>query len=49
MTVTIVADTGPLIGLARVDQVGLLHRIYTKVHIPVAVKIELELDSARPG
>lgn len=49
MTVTIVADTGPLIGLARVDQVELLHRICTKVHIPVAVKIELELDSGRPG
>jgi predicted nucleic acid-binding protein len=46
---TVVADTGPLIALARVDRLDLLRRLYRDARVPPAAHAELELDSARPG
>jgi predicted nucleic acid-binding protein len=45
----IVADAGPLIGLARGDWLWLLQRLYRRVLIPPAVRDELELEAPRPG
>ena len=45
----IVADTGPLIALSRVEQLNLLTRLYTRVLIPPAVWAELAIDSGHPG
>jgi predicted nucleic acid-binding protein len=36
-----VSDTGPLIALAKVDQLRLLERLFEQVHIPSAVHREL--------
>ncbi len=49
MTDLIVADTGPLIGLARTNWLWLLQRLYRQVLIPPAVHNELRIDSPRPG
>ena len=49
MTRVVVADTGPLIGLARVDKLDLLHRLYGRVVVPPAVREELGIDSGHPG
>jgi predicted nucleic acid-binding protein len=38
---TAVSDTGPLIALAKVDQLRLLERLFEQVHIPPAVHREL--------
>ena len=45
----VVADTGPLIALARVDRLDLLRRLYHDALVPPSVHTELALDSARPG
>lgn len=45
----VVADTGPLIALARVERLELLRRRYERVVVPPAVHAELALDSNRPG
>lgn len=45
----IVADASPLIALATIDQLGLLHKLYQHVLIPEAVKQELMLDSKLAG
>jgi hypothetical protein len=37
----IIADTGPLIGLAKVDQLTLLAQLFEQIYIPPAVKREL--------
>ena len=49
MTRLVVADTGPLIGLARVDKLDLLRRLYGRVVVPPAVREELGIDSGHPG
>lgn len=49
MTSVVVADTGPLIALARVGCLNLLRRLYREVTVPPAVEAELELTSERPG
>ena len=49
MTRAVVADTGPLIALARVEQLDLLQRLFGRVIVPPAVHAELAIDSNRPG
>lgn len=45
----IIADSGPLIGLARVHSLDLLQGLYGSVLIPPAVHNELQVSSGRPG
>lgn len=49
MTREVIADTGPLIALARIGEIGLLRRLYGRVVVPPAVHTELAIDSNRPG
>ena len=49
MTPVVVADTGPLIVLARIGRLDLLWRLYGRVVVPPAVHAELAIDSNRPG
>ena len=49
MTGIVVADTGPLIALGRVECLKLLHDLYQDILIPPAVREELLLGSGRPG
>jgi predicted nucleic acid-binding protein len=39
--VIIVSNTGPLIGLAKIQQLGLLARLAAEVYIPPQVRLEL--------
>jgi uncharacterized protein len=45
----IIADTGPLIALAKTDNLFILKRLFEKTVIPKAVCDELLLDSDRDG
>ncbi len=49
MTRVVVADTGPLIALARIGRIELLRRLYGRIVVPPAVHSELAVDSNRPG
>lgn len=49
MTDTIVADAGPLIGLARIDHMSILKSLYGTVVVPEPVLSELCAQSDRPG
>jgi predicted nucleic acid-binding protein len=45
----VVADAGPLIGLARIDRFALLTSLYGPVLVPSPVLAELCADADRPG
>lgn len=45
----VVADAGPLIGLARVNQLDLLQKLYHRITITPRVLQELKLSSEKPG
>jgi predicted nucleic acid-binding protein len=45
----VVADAGPLIGLARIGKLDLLHKLFRQVLIPSAVASELRMGSGLPG
>jgi len=45
----VIADAGPLIGLARTGHLELLHELYGSVLIPPRVVSELRLSQDRPG
>lgn len=49
MTAVVVADAGPLIGLARIDRLSVLASLYGFVLVPELVLAELRVDSDRPG
>jgi uncharacterized protein len=45
----VVADAGPLIGLAKIGRLDLLRRLFRRVLIPCGVEAELRIESSRPG
>jgi hypothetical protein len=49
LTDLVVADAGPLIGLARIESLWLLEKLYRSVVIPPAVRDELQVNAPRPG
>ena len=49
MTSTVVADAGPLIGIARVGYISILQGLYNSVTIPLRVFEELNTSSDKPG
>ena len=49
MTSIIVADAGPLIGMARVGHIALLQSLYKSIIIPPRVLEELKISSDKPG
>jgi len=44
----VVADTGPLIAMAKASVLALLPKLFGRVYVPEAVAAELQLDSDRP-
>jgi hypothetical protein len=47
MSSIIIADAGPLIALAKIDHLNLLHQMYGEVLIPPAIFKELAVDSQK--
>lgn len=45
----IIADAGPLIGLAKINQLGLLKEIFTRVIVPTEVADECTEHHSKPG
>jgi len=45
----VVADTSPLIGLARIELLPVLSQLFTTVYAPAAVVAEATRDADRPG
>lgn len=49
MTSVVVADAGPLIGLARIRRLDILHALYGSILVPAQVLGELRIDEQRHG
>ena len=49
MPLLIIADAGPLIGLAKIGHLHLLKQLYQTVHIPPTVRAELKPESDYQG
>ncbi len=49
MTSIVVADAGPLIGMARIAHLSLVKRLYNSILIPPRVFEELKISSGKPG
>lgn len=49
MTSIVVADAGPLIGMARTGHLSLLQQLYNSIVIPPRVFEELMISSGKPG
>ena len=49
MTRIVVADAGPLIGMARIGHLSLLQNLYNSIIIPPRVFEELKIPSDKPG
>lgn len=49
MSGIVIADSSPLIGLARIGQLDLLHLLYAEMWVPPTVHAELKPDAQRPG
>lgn len=49
MTSIVVADAGPLIGMARIGHLSFLQRLYNSIMIPPRVFEELKISSGKPG
>ena len=47
--VTVIADTGPLIAMGRIDQISLLSMVLGNIIIPQAVADECLVEMSRPG
>jgi hypothetical protein len=45
----VVADAGPLVGLARIGCLGILRDLYQEILVPPAVFAELRISESRPG
>lgn len=41
---TVVSNTTPLIGLASIERLNLLHQLFGNIYIPITVKNELEIE-----
>jgi predicted nucleic acid-binding protein len=49
VTGPVVADAGPLVGLARIGLLGILRDLYQEILIPPGVFDELRVSESRPG
>jgi predicted nucleic acid-binding protein len=49
VTGPVIADAGPLVGLARIGQLNLLKDLYREILIPPRVFDELRISESRPG
>jgi len=49
VTGIVVADAGPLIGMARIGHINLLQSLYNSIIIPPRVFEELKVSSGKPG
>ena len=47
MKPNIVVDTGPLIALAKLDQLSLLEQLFSSIHVPQTVLLEASYDHKR--
>lgn len=45
----VIADAGPLVGLAKIGTLGILRDLYQEILIPPAVFDELRVSESRPG
>ena len=49
MNSIVVADAGPLIALAKIEYLNIIHNMYGDILIPTAVFKELAIETNKPG